>query len=167
MSFMPKEWVYDAYDAFFKVLAKKGGRKPILFGRFEAKVKVLGPSKTKEGPLEFNQLNSKVICMVQNMGCNFRDKHVLNFSKGVRTQPLPSTLNGKSNDYYHRTKRELGYIFDFYASTSEFDDSVCHKHLSIMLSWETDYCIRELFMGLRVNMALISHLVEDEDEGIL
>lgn len=51
-------------------------------------------------------------------GYNFKDKLGLKFGKGVRTQPLPSASKGKSIDYYHMTKRGLGYVSDFYVLAS-------------------------------------------------
>lgn len=107
---------------------KKGGWKPILIGRFKVEVKILELSKSKGKLLDLYQPNPKVIRIMENVGYNFKDKLSLNFDNEVRTQSLPFAQKGKSIDYYHMSKRGLGYISIFYASASESDGSVSHSH---------------------------------------
>lgn len=57
--------------------------KPILFGRFETAVKVVEASETEKESLDFYKPNSKIVCMMKNIGYNFKKKLGLNFRKGV------------------------------------------------------------------------------------
>lgn len=130
----------------------------VLFGKFEAEVKVIEPSEAEEEPLDFYQPYSKVVYIMKNIGYNFKDKLWQGSSNS-----LPSALKGKSIDYYEKTKRGLGYVSNSFSLASKFDDSICHNHSCSTLSGDSDYGIGVLFKGLMVNMASISHLDDDKD----
>lgn len=95
---------------------------------------------------------------MENIRYHFKDKLVLNFGKGVRTHPLPSVPKYKSIDYYHITKRGLGYIFDFNAPVTKSDGSASQSHLSSTSSWDSDYSIEELFNYFTIKMTFIDCL---------
>lgn len=159
-SLLLKNRIYDAEGSFFKVLIHRKAQKPILFGTFKTDVKVLEPSENEES-LNFYKPNSK-----KNMGYNFKKKLSLNFGKRVRTKPFPSARKGKPIDYYHKTKRGLGYVSDPLISASRSDESIYHNHSSNTLSWDSNN-VGEIFRGLLINMVSVSHLEDDEDDGLL
>ena len=90
----------------------------------------------------------------------------LNFSKGRRTLLWSFILKGKTLDYYHRTRRGLGYVSTSIPSASESEESLYHNHSSGMSSWESDVSVGNLFRELSVNMVSTSHL-EDGDEEMV
>ena len=72
---------------------------------------------------------------------------------------------GKAPDYYHKTRRGLGYITPLVSSDQESDEYALGDHSSGTSSYDSDVSIDNIFGTLSVNMTSISHLEEeDEDE---
>ena len=73
---------------------------------------------------------------------------------------------GKAPDYYHKTRRGLGYVTTLVSSDQESDKCTLGDHSSGTSPWDFDVSIGDIFRTLSVNMTTISHLEdEDEDEG--
>lgn len=58
---------------------------------------------------------------MEKMGYNFKKKLGLSYEKRVRTQPLTLAPKMKDIDYYDKTRRGLGYVFDPLTSASDSD----------------------------------------------
>ena len=97
------------------------------------------------------------------MGYDLTNGPGLNFDKGRRTLLRSFIPKGKTPNYYHQTRRGLGYVSTPIPSASESEESLYHDYSSGTLSWESDFSIGNLFGELSVNMVSTSHL-EDGDE---
>ena len=73
---------------------------------------------------------------------------------------------GKAPDYYHRTRRGLGYVSTPILLASESKESLYHNHSSSTSSWESDVSVGDIFKDLSVNMVSTSHQ-KNEDEEII
>ena len=77
-----------------------------------------------------------------------------------------SFRKGRPPDYYHRTRRGLGYVSTPIPSASESEESLYHDYSSGMSSWESDVSINNLFGELSVNMVSTGHLEDGDEETI-
>ena len=102
---------------------------------------------------------------MENMGYDLTSGSGLNFSKGRRTQ-LSFVPKGKAPDYYHRTRRGLGYVSNPIPSVSESEESLYHDYSSGTSSWDSDVSIGNLFGELSVYMVSASQL-EDRGEEMI
>ena len=85
----------------------------------------------------------------------------LNFGKGRRTLLRSFVPKGKTPDYYHRTRKGLGYVSTPIPSASESEGSLYHQahhHGSQMSVSATS--------SLSVNMISTSHLKDGDEEMI-
>jgi len=73
---------------------------------------------------------------------------------------------GKAPDYYHRTRRGLGYVSTLAPSASDSRESSDHDYSSGTSSWESDVSVGDIFGEFSVNMVSTSHL-EDGDEEMI
>jgi len=85
----------------------------------------------------------------------------LNFDKGRRTLLRSFVPKGKAPDYYHRTRRGLGYL-----SASKSEGSLHHNHSLGTSSWELDVSVGNIFKELLIDMVSTSH-PEDGDEEMI
>ena len=86
------------------------GQRPILFGRVECKPTTYEDSKSETELPQFSHYESNVLRMMKNMGYDLTSGPGLNFSKGRRTLLWSFVPKGKAPDYYHQTRRGLGYV---------------------------------------------------------
>ena len=104
--------------------------------------------------------------MMKNMGYDLTSGPGLNFGNRRRTLLRSFVPKGKAADYYHRTRRGLGYVSTSILSASGPEESLYHNHSSSMSSWGLDVIIGNIFKDFSINMVSISHL-EDRDEEII
>ena len=90
-------------------------------------------------------------------------EQALNFGKGKQALIRPFVPKGKDPDYYHKTRRGLGYVSMLISSDSESEE-VYHDNSSTTSSWDSDVSVRGIFESLWVNMILASHLEDDEED---
>ena len=160
--------VSDAQGSLFMVPARRKGQRPILFGRVESKSMTRESSESDNESPQFAHYEPNVLRMMESMGYDLTNGPGLNFSfrKGRRTLLRSFTPKGKTPDYYHRTRRGLGYVSTPNPSASESEESLCRKHSSGTSSWESDVNVSNIFKELSVNMVSTSHL-EDRDEEMI
>ena len=103
---------------------------------------------------------------MKSMGYDLTSGPGLNFGKGRRTLLRSFVPKGKTPDYYHQTRRGLGYVSTPIPSASESEESLCHDYSSGTSSWESDANVGNIFGELSVNMISTSHL-EDGDEEMI
>ena len=100
------------------------------------------------------------------MGYDLTNGPGLNFGKGRRTLLRSFVPKGKTPDYYHRTRRGLGYVSTLTPSASESEESLYNDYSFGTSSWESDVRVGNLFGELSVYMVSTSHL-EDNDEEMI
>jgi len=122
-------------------------------------------SERETEPLQLSHYEPNILRMMENMGYDLTSGSGLNFSKGRRTQ-LSFVPKGKAPDYYHRTRRGLGYVSTPIPSASESKESLYHNHSSGTSSWESDFSVGKIFKDLSINMVSTSHS-EDRDEEMI
>lgn len=77
------------------------------------------------------------------MDYNLEAKACLNFGKGRRSPIKPWVPEGKEVDYYHVTRRVLGYVTPEEQTEEECSPIERHDHSSDTSSWEFDISISE------------------------
>ena len=97
------------------------------------------------------------------MRYNLTKRSGLNFGKGKRALLQSFVPKNKTPDYYHKIRRQLGYVFTPVSSDSEPEKWVRYDHSLGTLSWESDVSVGALFKNLSVNMVSTSHM-EDKDK---
>ena len=145
------------------VPARREGQRPILFGRIKPEPMTREESEGEQESLQFGHYEPKTLRTMKSMGYDLTSRPGLNFSKGRRTLLWSFMPKGKTPDYYHRTRRGLGYVSTPIPSASESEESLCHNCSSGTSSWESDVSVGNIFRELSVNMISTSHL-EDRDE---
>jgi len=120
-------------------------------------------SKSKNESSQFSLYEPNVLRMMDNMAYDLTNGPDLNFGKGRRTLLRSFVPKGKAPNYYHRTRRGLGYVSTPILLAFESEESLHHNHSSGMSSWESDVSVSYMFKDLSVNMVSTSH-PEDEDE---
>jgi len=90
----------------------------------------------------------------------------LNFGKGRRTLLRFFVLKGKAPDYYHQTRKGLGYVSTPIPLAFESEWSLHHNHSSDTSLWESDVSVGNIFKELSVNMISTSH-PEDGNEKMI
>ena len=123
-------------------------------------------SESENESPQFSHYKPSVLRMMERMGYDLTNGPDLNFDKGRRTLLRSFTTKGKTPDYYHRTRRGLGYVSTPIPSASEFEESLYHNHSSCTSSWESDFSVGNLFGELSVNMVSTSHLEDGDEETI-
>jgi len=125
-SFMTHEKASDALGAFFKVPAKYTAQKTILFGRIESESMT---SESLEGdfvcPWFFHYVK-KWHCTMEKIGYDLTKRYVLNFDKGRQALLWSFVLKDKTLNYYHKTRRGLGYVFTLISSDPKSEKWVHH-----------------------------------------
>ena len=138
----------DVQETFFKVAARRKGQKLILFGGVESDSIIQEDSESDVEPPQFSHYEPDVLRMIENMGYDPTSGLGLNFGKGRRTLLRSFVPKGKALDYFHRTRRGLGYVSTPTPSASESEESLYHDHSSGTLSWELDVSIGDIFKVL-------------------
>ena len=100
------------------------------------------------------------------MGYDLTNRPGLNFGKGRRTLLRSFVPKGKAPDYYHRTRRGLGYVSTPVPSASDSGGLSGHNYSSGTSSWDSDISVGNIFRDLSVNMASTSHLEVKVEEMI-
>jgi len=159
---MTYQSVNDAQGSFFEVPASCKGQKLILFGRVESKLKIFEDSESETELPQFSHYKSNILRMMENIRYDLTSSLGLNFDKGRRTLLRSFVLKGKAPDYYHRTRRGLGYVSTPILS----EGSLYHNHSSGTSSCESDVSVSNIYKDLLVNMILTSH-PEDRDEEMI
>ena len=98
------------------------------------------------------------------MGYDLIKSPGLNFGKGRRTLLRSFVPKGKAPDYYHKTRRGLGYVTSPASSEQESDEANFNGHSSGTPSWDSDSSIGNVFRTLSVNMVAVDYLKEDEPD---
>ena len=71
---------------------------------------------------------------------------------------------GKAHDYYHKTRRGLGYVTTPASSDQESDEANVNGHSSGTSLWGSDSSIGDVFRALSVNMVAANYLKEDDEQ---
>jgi len=158
--------VSDAQESLFMVPAKRESQRPILFGRVESKSLIRESSESDNESPQFAHYEPNVLRMMESMGYDLTNGPTLNFGKGKRTLLRSFVLKGKTPDYYHRTRRGLGYVSTPISLASDSKESLYHNHSSGTSSWESDVSVDNIFREISVNMVSTSRL-EDGDEEMI
>jgi len=120
-------------------------------------------SESENESPQFFHYKPNVLRMMERMGYDLTNGPGLKFSKGRRTLHWSFVPKVKTLDYYHRTRRGLGFVSTPISSPSESEESLYHDYSSDTSSYESDVSIGNLFGELSVNMISTNHL-EDRDE---
>ena len=112
---------------FLEVPVRRKGQKLIIFGRVESKPMIREDSKSETDPPQFSHYEPNVLKMMGNMGYDLASGLGLNFGKGRQTLLRSFIPKGKAPDYYHRTRRGLGYMSTPIPSASESEESLYHN----------------------------------------
>jgi len=165
-SFKMYQDVGDAQESIIMVPTIRKGQKLILFGQIKSEPMSRKESESEKEPPQFAHYEPNVLRMIESMGYDLIHGPGLNFGKGRRTLLRSFVPKGKTPDYYHQTRRGLGYVSTPIPSASESEESLCHNYLSGTSSWESDVSIGNIFRGFSVNMVSTSHLEDRDDEMI-
>ena len=123
-------------------------------------------SESENESPQFSYYEPNVLRMMKNMGYDLTNGLGLNFGKGRRILLRSFIPKGKIPDYYHRTRRELGYVSTPVPSASDSEGPSGHNCSSDTSSWESDVSVSNIFRELSVNMISTSH-PEDGDEEMI
>jgi len=104
--------------------------------------------------------------MMENMGYDLINGPGLNFGKGRRTLLRSFVPKGKTPDYYHQTRRGLGYVSTPISSASESEESLYHYRSSGTSSWKSHISVGNIFKELSANMVSTSHPKDGDEEMI-
>ena len=126
--------VSDAQGSFFEVPARHKGQKLILFGRVESKSLTHESSESDDESPQFSHYEPNVLRMMENMGYDLTNGPGLNFGKERRTLLRSFVPKEKAPDYYHRTRRGLGYVSTLTPLASKSEGLLYHNHLTGTLS---------------------------------
>jgi len=110
------------------VPTRRKGQKPILFGRIKSESMSRDESKCEKEPPQFGHYEPNALRMMESMGYDLTNGPGLNFSKGRRTLLQSFVPKGKTSDYYHRTRRGLGYVSTPIPSASDSEKSLGHDY---------------------------------------
>ena len=95
-------------------------------------------SQSEDESPQFSHYEPNVLRMMENMGYDLTNGPGLNFGKGRRTLLRSFIPKGKASDYYHQTRRGLGYVLTPISSATESEESLYHYRSSGTSSWESD-----------------------------
>ena len=98
------------------------------------------------------------------MGYYFIKKSGLNFGKEKRALFRSFVPKGKDPDYYHKTRREPGYVSTQVSSDYESEEEVYHDSSLPTSSRDLDISVGDIFGSLSVNMISTNHLEDDRED---
>jgi len=165
-SFETYQDVGDAQESVFMVPARRRGQKPILFGRIKSELMSHKDSESENESPQFSHYEPSVLRMMERMGYDLTNGPGLNFEKGRRTLLQSFVPKGKTPDYYHRTRRGLGYVSTPIPSAAESEESLYHNHSSGTSSWELGVSVGNLFRELSANIVSTSHLEDGRNDPV-
>ena len=100
--------------------------------------------------------------MMKDMGYELARGEGLCFGKGRRTPFLPFAPKGKSTDYYHKSRRGLGYVSSSppqcHESYKEVEDDSSTDTSPDSSLWESDVSTGAMYKSLMANMATANPL---------
>jgi len=123
-------------------------------------------SRNRSESLQFFHYVQKSHYIMETMGYDLTKGPGLNFSKRKWALLHSFVPKGKDFDYYHRTRRWLGFVSILVSSDSESEEEVYHDSLSTISSWDSNVSVGVIFESLSVNMVSASHL-EDDGKDII
>ena len=91
--------------------------------------------KSETEPPQFSHFEPNVLRMMKNIGYDLTSDPGLNFGKGRRTLLRSFVPKEKALDYYHQTRKGLGYVSTPISLASESEESLYHDHSSGTSSW--------------------------------
>jgi len=112
------------------VPARCKGQKSILFGQIKSELMYHEESESENESPQFTHYEPNILKMMENIGYDLTNDPGLNFSKGRRTTLRSFVLKGRTPDYYHQTRRGLGYVSTPILSASEFEELLYHNYSS-------------------------------------
>ena len=121
-------------------------------------------SKSNPESSQFYHYGPNTCRMMDNIAYDLTKRSSLNFGQGRRTLLRSYAPKQKASDYYHQTRRGLGYVSTPIPSGSKSKEPIYHDHSSGTLPWESDISVSTIFEDLLVNMVSTSHM-KDEDEN--
>jgi len=148
------------------VPARRKGQKPILFRQIKSELMSREESESENELPQFTHYEPNVLRMIESMGYDLTNGPELNFGKGRRTLLQSFVPKGKGPDYYHQTRRGLGYVSTPIPSASESEKLLYHDYSSGTSSWDSNVSISNLFRELSVYMISASQL-EDRGEEMI
>ena len=105
---------------------------------------------------------------MKNMGYDVASGEGLLFGKGRRAPLLPFAPRGKHNNYYHQSRRGLGYASPPQArcleSYKDTEDDYSTDESAESLLWDSDVSTGTVFKGLIANMTIADSLENGEDD---
>jgi len=102
--------------------------------------------------------------MMERMGNDFTQESGVSFNKGKRALLRLFIPKGKDPDYYHKTRRALGYVSTPVSLDSESEEKVYHDSSSATSLWDSDISVNDIFGSLEVNLVSTSHLEDDRED---
>ena len=105
-------------------------KKPILFGQIKSELMSREELESENEPPQFIHYEPNILRMMESMGYDLANGPGLNFGKGRRTLLRSFVPKGKTPDYYHRTRRGLGYVSTPIPSASESEKLLYHNYSS-------------------------------------
>jgi len=127
-SFETYQDVSDAQESVLMVPVRRKGQKPILFRQIKSELMSREESESENETPQFTHYEPNVLRMMQSMGYDLANGLGLNFGKGRRTLLWSFVPKGKTHDYYHRTRRGLGYVSTPIPSASESEKFLYHNY---------------------------------------
>jgi len=151
LSLLIREKIEVAHNALFKVPAKRKSQKLILVGRIETEPVACESSGGNSESSQFFHYGQKSRHMMERMGYDFIKKSGLNFGKEKRALLRSFVPKGKDPDYYHMTRRGLGYVTTLVSSDFESEKR------SIMTAHQQRHCGTQ--MSVLVMSSKVSQLI--------
>ena len=102
--------------------------------------------------------------MMERIGYDFTKGSFLNIGTGKRALLRSIVPKGKDPDYYHQTRRGLGYVSTPVSSDSKSEEEVHLDSSSATSPWDSDISVGFIFESLSVNMVSINHLEDDRED---
>ena len=141
-SFVTNRQRLESSQEVFIVPAKVNGQKDIIFGKSDGPSQTLLEESEEEKDLQFSYFTPTTRKLMKNMGYNFINKEGLNSGKGIWTPILSAyVMEGKSEDYYHKTRSGLGYEslpFMLHFGTKGESDEDSYTSSSESNCWESN-----------------------------
>ena len=105
---------------------------------------------------------------MKNMGYDVASGEGLHFGKGRRAPLLPFAPRGKPNNYYHQSRRGLGYVSPpqtrCFESHKDMEDDFSTGESAESSLWDSDASTGAAFKELMVNMTTADSLENGEDD---
>lgn len=100
--------------------------------------------------------------MIEKMGYNFHNQRSLNLGKGRHALICSFVPERKAPNYYHMTRRGLGYVTTPLTTDGKPEECAFHVHSSGTSSWKLGVSVGIIIKNLSVNMTSIDHLKKED-----